>query len=331
MCSPTAIGLLLLGAVSLCAAGPCKPKPSSLLLSTSVLTSEAGTVTETDATSTTFEILLATTSITTTTEEASTSTIDPTVDTTIDTTIGTTTETIMTISESETFTESSLIASTEASTETSVVTTDATIDTTSAVTEAATASTKTESTTTTAAAEPPIQTVEIARNGGFDDSATDITPWTAIGATSRSGVLDEQQQDGPYCYATGHSPDDNPNAKIHGVCQRVPVDQGYEYTLSAWIKQRCIVHNGQDDARDCSDTSNEVFVNVDGVGGLSRIKIPNDNQYHQFRTTLQYYDPSIEDTDFCVSVEVREGDDYLFFIDTISFARGRQLGPNPDE
>ncbi|KAJ4251829.1 hypothetical protein NW762_011126 [Fusarium torreyae] len=286
-------------------------------MSASVLISEAGTVTGTETTSTTIEVSLATAGITTTSKETSSSTIDAT------------TKSIVSVYVSETYTEPSFTALTAASTETQL-TTDATIDTTSMVTEAATTSTKTESSTTTTAAEPPIQIVEITQNGGFDNSGTDPAPWTIVGATSLSGLNDEEQKDGSYCHRFGDFTD-NTNARTYGVSQGVPVYQGIEYTLSAWIKQRCIFRETPDDTLDCRDTSNRISLTVDGVGSSSQNEISNDSQYHEFKTTLQYCGPEIEETDLCALIEVREGEDYQFFMDTISFAQGRQLELDLDE
>ncbi|RGP69560.1 hypothetical protein FSPOR_4664 [Fusarium sporotrichioides] len=228
------------------------------------------------------------------------------------TTSGVTSEETMTVTESDTAVESSETLPTSGF-ETSTIE----ISTTS-VAKASTRTTE-DSTTTTS----PAHSVQSPPNGDFEDPT--LEPWVSTGTTTVFAY-------GNYCYEKNQcarlpGPYNGNNAKI---CQRVEVEQGYEYTFSAHLRQSCSYYNaGEGEDIDCSPFVNTVQLYIDGVSFFSK-PVDWDNQYHEYSDTFQYTGPSIDSTSLCIAVVVTQGDTYDFFVDAVSLVRGKSV-PVPEE
>ncbi|KAI6753983.1 hypothetical protein HG530_013159 [Fusarium avenaceum] len=292
----TTLGPLILSA-GLCAARACAPHPRS---TTTSWTSETATSTGIGSTAT----------------EIAT------------TTSGLTSEETSTVIESDTAIESSetiLTSATEKSTvETSAfetTTAEASVSTVQASTSAAEVPTRTteDSTTTTTS---PAQSVQSPPNGNFEDPT--LEPWESIGTTA---VLAQ----GGYCY------EKNQCARLPGpytgntakICQSVGIDQGYEYTFSAYLRQSCTYDAGESEPIDCNPNVNSVQLSIDGAAFAS-FPVDWDNQYHKYSTVFRYTGPDIESTDLCISASITQGNAYEFFVDAVSLLRGDSV-PVPEE
>ncbi|KAM0285081.1 hypothetical protein ACHAO9_008912 [Fusarium lateritium] len=176
-------------------------------------------------------------------------------------------------------------------------------------------STVTESDTTIESSSPP--------NGDFEDPT--LEPWESTGTTA---VLVQ----GNACY------EKNQCAKLPGpysgntakICQRVEIQQGYEYTFAAYLKQRCTYYSaGDGEDIDCRTNAKMVQLSVDGVSFNSK-SVDWDNQYHEYSSTFQYTGPSIDSTDLCIAAVMTQGDTYEFLADSVSLVRGKSV-PVPEE
>jgi hypothetical protein len=113
------------------------------------------------------------------------------------------------------------------------------------------------------------------------------------------------------------------------VCQSVEVPQGYEYTFTANIKQDCNVERDGGFYR-CDYDANKVEMYISQAYTSGQVSVDNDSQYHRFSGTFQYVYPSIDSTDLCVEFTVGQGSQYDFFVDSVSFTRGKAV-PIPEE
>jgi hypothetical protein len=114
------------------------------------------------------------------------------------------------------------------------------------------------------------------------------------------------------------------------ICQRVDIQQGYEYTFAAHLRQGCSYHDaGEGEDLDCYDNINSVKLSIDGVFD-SEAKPVGNYQYYEYSNTFQYTGPSIDSTDLCVSVIINQGDRYEFVVDNVSLVRGKSV-PVPEE
>ncbi|GKU06406.1 hypothetical protein FLAG1_08831 [Fusarium langsethiae] len=229
------------------------------------------------------------------------------------TTLGATSEETMTVTESDTAVEPSETLPTSGF-ETSTIE----ISTTS-VAEASTRTIEDSTTTTTS----PAHSVQSPPNGDFEDPT--LEPWVSTGTTAVFAY-------GNYCYEKNQcvrlpGPYSGNNAKI---CQRVEVEQGYEYTFSAHLRQSCSYYNAREgEDIDCSPFVNTVQLYIDGVSSFSK-PVDWDNQWHEYSDTFQYTGPSIDSTSLCIAVVMTQGDNYDFFVDAVSLVRGKSV-PIPEE
>ncbi|WZH47242.1 uncharacterized protein QYS62_008386 [Fusarium acuminatum] len=286
----TTLGPLILSA-GLCAARACAPHPRST--TTSSWTSETATSTAIGSTAT----------------EIAT------------TTSGLTSEETTTVTESDTAIESSVTVLTSAA-ETSTVETTAfetsTIEASTSATEAPTRTTEDSTTTTTS----PAESVQSPSNGDFEDPT--LAPWESTGTTA---VLAQ----GGYCY------EKNQCARLPGpysgntakICQSVAIEQGYEYTFSAYLRQSCTYDAGEGEPIDCNPNTNTVQLTIDGAAFASK-SVDWDNQWHEYSTTFRYIGPSIDSTDLCVAAVIAQGVTYEYFVDAVSLVRGESV-PIPEE
>lgn len=114
------------------------------------------------------------------------------------------------------------------------------------------------------------------------------------------------------------------------ICQRVEIQQGYEYTFAAYLRQSCSYYNaGEGEDIDCSPNANTVQLSIDGVSFTSK-SVDWDNQYHEYSSTFRYTGPSIDSTDLCIAAVITQGDRYEFFVDSVSLVRGKSV-PVPEE
>lgn len=113
------------------------------------------------------------------------------------------------------------------------------------------------------------------------------------------------------------------------LCQSVGIEQGYEYTFSAYVRQSCTYDAGEDEPIDCNPNVNTVELSIDGAAFASK-SVDWDNQYHEYSTTFRYTGPDIESTDLCISAVISQGDTYEFFVDAVSLVRGDSV-PVPEE
>ncbi|KAJ3523455.1 hypothetical protein NM208_g12441 [Fusarium decemcellulare] len=233
-------------------------------------------------------------------------------------------------SETETSSIATQVSSTTASSTNEELTTLAsTIETSSStetVVEASTSSAESTSTTaestTSTAVDTPVQTVEFVENRGFESATLD--PWNDRGGAD-AGLSTTNQREGSQCYRMS-----GPYmAPTFSVCQTVGVDQGYEYTFTAWIKQICEVER-DGGFYTCDSDVNKAELYVDSVYSSGQVSVPSDAEYHEFTGTFQYVGPSIDATDLCIQIAVGEGDQYNLFVDSVSFARGKSV-PIPED
>ncbi|CAJ0551397.1 Ff.00g113270.m01.CDS01 [Fusarium sp. VM40] len=300
----TTLGPLILSA-GLCAARACAPHPRS----TTTLSWTSETATSTAIGSTATEI--ATTASGLTSEE-----------TTIVTEYDTAIESSLTILSSATETSTGETSAFETTTaEASISTVQAstlTIEASTSATEAPTRTTEDSTTTTTS----PAQSVQSPPNGDFEDPT--LEPWVSTGTTA---VLAQ----GGYCY------EKNQCARLPGpysgntakICQSVGIDQGYEYTFSAYLRQSCTYDAGESEPIDCNPNVNSVQLSIDGAAFAS-FPVDWDNQYHKYSTVFRYTGPDIESTDLCISASITQGNAYEFFVDAVSLLRGDSV-PVPEE
>jgi hypothetical protein len=114
------------------------------------------------------------------------------------------------------------------------------------------------------------------------------------------------------------------------ICQPVEIQQGYEYTFTAYLKQSCTYYSaGDGEDIDCSPNANSVQLSIDGVSTTSN-SVDWDNQYHKYSSTFQYTGPSIDSTDLCIAAFMTQGDTYDFLVDSVSLVRGKSV-PVPEE
>ncbi|KAF5968670.1 hypothetical protein FCOIX_11278 [Fusarium coicis] len=114
------------------------------------------------------------------------------------------------------------------------------------------------------------------------------------------------------------------------ICQRVDIQQGYEYTFAAHLRQGCTYRDaGEGEDLDCYDNINSVKLSIDGVFD-SEAKPVGNYQYYEYSSTFQYPGASIDSTDLCVSVIINQGDRYEFVVDSVSLVRGKSV-PIPEE
>ncbi|KAF4992839.1 hypothetical protein FGRMN_6891 [Fusarium graminum] len=288
---PTTLGRLVLGA-GLCAARACAPHPRSS--TESALAS--GTTTLEKSTS----VVGAATTFASSTEEHS----------------------ALTVTGSETTVESSLttlisVIETSLSSEAD----DTTASATMSVIETA-ASTTIETTTATTSVDPPIQTLEVLSNGGFENKQ--LEPWVVENGMHYQ-LKSNEAYAGSQCLQMS-SPLDGPALTIS---QNVELAQGFEYTFSAHVKQSCTYDDGGP-RPNCDDGVNKLKLSIDGVYSSTLLPIVMDLRYHEFAETFQYTGPSIDSTSLCVSIAVNQGDWFDFYIDSVSLKRGNTV-PVPEE
>ncbi|KAF4333586.1 hypothetical protein FBEOM_12600 [Fusarium beomiforme] len=292
----TTFGSILLGA-GLCAARACAPHPRPT--TTTSVSSEVGT---------------------TTTEGSTTNVIETTAS-------GSTSQETLTVSESQASVESSAttteVSTTISSFTTLATTTSGTSGLTSQETETSTTTDDATSTTleaTTTSAGPPVIT-NIVQNGGFEDSAID--PWEVTGATPN--IQNSWCPEGSQCLQLPQAFDDN-TAKI---CQRVEVEQGFEYTFKMLVYQNCIKSFGSNIVS-CDSDVNTVDMSIDGVFDSGAIGVVGDGNFHEVSKTFSYVDPSIDSTDLCITITVNQGVYYNYLIDGVSLTQGKAV-PIPAE
>ncbi|KAF9775844.1 hypothetical protein IL306_006026 [Fusarium sp. DS 682] len=161
----------------------------------------------------------------------------------------------------------------------------------------------------------------IVENGGFEDSTID--PWEATGAIPEiaRGLCPEGDQ----CLRLPGNFDQN-TAK---VCQRVEVEQGYEYTFKALVSQNCIKSFGSNIVV-CEDNVNTAELSIDGVFNSGESGVTGFNTYNDFSHTFPYVGPSIDSTDLCITITANQGVSYSFNVDSASLTRGKAV-PIPVE
>jgi hypothetical protein len=113
------------------------------------------------------------------------------------------------------------------------------------------------------------------------------------------------------------------------ICQRVQVEQGFEYTFKANVNQNCIKSFGSA-ILSCDDNVNTVELFIDGVFNSGDKGIIGDYNYHEFSNTFSYVGPSIDSTDLCIIFKVNQGVYYSHYLDGISLTRGKAV-PIPAE
>lgn len=111
------------------------------------------------------------------------------------------------------------------------------------------------------------------------------------------------------------------------MCQRVKVQQGYEYTFTAYVAQYCLADHSS--PRWCYDDVNKAKLSIDQVYSSEQTAIPNNAPFQEVTGTFQYVDPSIDSTDLCVEINIGGGIYYNFWIDGISLGRGKAV-PIPE-
>ncbi|KAJ4122796.1 hypothetical protein NW768_010241 [Fusarium equiseti] len=310
-------GSLIMGA-SLCAARACAPHPRPT--TTSSLSSEIGTTTARGAATTTTsqEALSTESSIESVTIESSTA--DSATTELEATTSGLTSQETLSVTESETSAESPATTTDGISSFTTIVAT--TTDVTSEETETSTNVDETTATTveaSTTTAGPPVIT-NLVQNGGFEDETSD--PWVVEGALSvlnRDGFAAE----GSSCLRLLGNFDSS--AK---VCQRVEVEAGFEYTFKAKVLQNCIKSYGSNTVV-CEDNVNTAKLSIDAVFDSGEHGIVGFNSYNDFTYTFPYTEPSIDATDLCITITQNQGISPSFYLDVVSFTRGKAV-PIPD-
>ncbi|CEI67937.1 hypothetical protein FVEN_g7788 [Fusarium venenatum] len=310
---PTTFGSLILSA-SLVAARACAPHPRP-----TTITSASGVDTKTDVRSASSTLATTTSGLTsqetTTVTESQTDvesfvtlstslTEEASLSTQLSTTFGPTSQETLTTTEFDTAVTSSATLSTFETSTTSA-------DTTSKVTEV-----------TTTTASPPVETTNIVQNGGFEDST--IEPWEVIGTTPFLRNFSAEKGK-----SLSLPRDFTDNAAI--VCQRVAIEQGFEYTFKASVAQYCIFSFGSNIVA-CEDNANKIQLTVDGVSGSDsgELGIIGYNTFNEVSNTFSYIGPSIDQTDLCITIKVAEAAYYIFYLDDISLIRGRAI-PIPEE
>jgi hypothetical protein len=113
------------------------------------------------------------------------------------------------------------------------------------------------------------------------------------------------------------------------ICQSVAIEQGYEYTFSAYLRQSCTYDAGEGEPIDCNPNTNTVQLTIDGAAFASK-SVNWDNQWHEYSTTFRYIGPSIDSTDLCVAAVIVQGVTYEYFVDAVSLVRGESV-PIPEE
>ncbi|KAF5530102.1 hypothetical protein FPHYL_14135 [Fusarium phyllophilum] len=231
---------------------------------------------------------------------------------------GVASEETTTTAESDSAVETSVTVSTSAL-ESSILES-STFQVSTSAAEASTHTTEDATTTTTS----PAQSVQTPPNGDFEDAT--LAPWESTGTTAvlTRGIVCYQ---GSQC-ANLPGPYSGNTAKI---CQRVDIQQGYEYTFAAHLRQGCTYYSaGEGEDLDCDDNINSVELSIDGVFDSEAKPVSWDNQYHEYSNTFQYTGPSIDSTDLCISVIINQGERYNFIVDSVSLVRGKSV-PVPEE
>ncbi|KNB07819.1 hypothetical protein FOXG_08878 [Fusarium oxysporum f. sp. lycopersici 4287] len=113
------------------------------------------------------------------------------------------------------------------------------------------------------------------------------------------------------------------------ICQRVQVEQGFEYAFKSNVNQNCIKSFGSA-ILSCDDNINTVELLIDGVFDSGDQGIIGDSNYHEFSNTFSYVGPSIDSTDLCIIFKVNQGVYYSHYLDGISLTRGKAV-PIPAE
>jgi hypothetical protein len=114
------------------------------------------------------------------------------------------------------------------------------------------------------------------------------------------------------------------------ICQRVEIQQGYEYTFVAYLWQGCTHYDAEkEEDGDCSPNANTVQLSIDGVSFTSK-SVDSDHQFHEYSSTFQYTGPSIDSTDLCIAIVITQGYSYQFLVDSVSLVRGKSV-PVPEE
>ncbi|KAL4721834.1 hypothetical protein ACLX1H_011328 [Fusarium chlamydosporum] len=182
-----------------------------------------------------------------------------------------------------------------------------------------TSATSAEATTTTAS--PPVETVNLVENGGFEDAT--MEPWEVMGTTPslQGGFASEGTQ------SLSLPKDFEDNAAV--VCQRVAVEQGFEYTFKVSVAQNCIFSFGSNIVS-CEDNANKIQLTIDGVYFSEELGITDYNTFHEVSQTFSYVGPSIDSTDLCITIKVIDAAYYNFYLDGISLVKGQAV-PIPEE
>ncbi|OBS20315.1 hypothetical protein FPOA_06688 [Fusarium poae] len=185
-------------------------------------------------------------------------------------------------------------------------------------TSAAATSEATEVTTTTAG--PPLETINIVQNGGFEDFP--LEPWEVEGTLPS---FDSFAAEGSQSLSLPQNFIDS-TAK---VCQRVAIEQGFEYTFKASVAQRCILSFGSNTVT-CEDDANKIILSIEGVSNSGELGVRGYSTFNEVSDTFSYVGPSIDQTDLCITIKVSEAVDYNFFLDGISLVQGEPV-PIPIE
>ncbi|KAG9505129.1 hypothetical protein J7337_002095 [Fusarium musae] len=186
--------------------------------------------------------------------------------------------------------------------------------------EASTHTTEDATTTTTS----PAQSAQTPPNGDFEDAT--LAPWESTGTTA---VLVRG-----LAYYQGNQCADLPgsyNGNTAKICQLLDIQQGYEYTFAAHLRQGCTYYSaGEGEDLDCDNNTHSFKLSIDGVFDSEAKPVSRDNQYHEYSNTFQYTGPSIDSIDLCVSVVINQGERYEFLVDSVSIVRGKSV-PVPEE
>lgn len=113
------------------------------------------------------------------------------------------------------------------------------------------------------------------------------------------------------------------------VCQRVAVEQGFEYTFKVSVAQNCIFSFGSNIVT-CEDNANKIQLTIDGVYFSGELGVTDYNTFHEVSQTFSYVGPSIDSTDLCITVKVIDAAYYNFYLDGISLVKGQAV-PIPEE
>ncbi|KAM5349687.1 hypothetical protein ACJ41O_006192 [Fusarium nematophilum] len=233
--------------------------------------------------------------------------------------------------ETATATESATTVQTETSTGTTESETSSTAEPATSTSGESQTSTGTEPTTSAPVVEPPVQTVNLLGNPGFEDSNSDIYPWESeLQGPSNAGVEDNflqtnnQHSGENVFFIVGYG-----LPAHYSVCQRVGVDQGYEYTFKVWVKHSCITSNNGPTNVQCGTGTSKVQLYVENAYSSGWETVPNDSTYHQYGGTFQYTEMGIDQTNLCIEFSATQGLQFQFYLDDASYSRGKQV-PIPE-